>query len=84
MEFVGGGGTNFDVAVGVFSRRVENKIIFTDGKASMPEKPMDAFWIVFGGTRINPKGGKVIQIDDEQLDRLYSYQQDSSFKGRSR
>ena len=84
MRFQGGGGTDFDVAVGAFSRRVENKIIFTDGKASMPEKPMDAIWIVFGGTRINPKGGKVIQIDDEQLYRLYSYQQDSSYKGRSR
>ena len=31
MRFEGGGGTNFDVAVGAFSRRVENKIIFTDG-----------------------------------------------------
>lgn len=84
MEFVGGGGTNFDVAVGAFSRRVENKIIFTDGGARMPYMPLDAIWIVFGGIKINPKGGKVIQIDDEQLDRLYSYQQDSSYKGRSR
>lgn len=84
MVFVGGGGTNFDVAVGAFSRRVENKIIFTDGFASMPNMPLDAIWIVFGGIQINPKGGKVIQIDDEQLDRLYSYQQDSSYKGRSK
>lgn len=84
MRFEGGGGTNFDVAVGAFSRRVENKIIFTDGDASMPDMPLDAIWIVFGGIQINPKGGKVIQIDDEQLDRLYSYQQDSSYKGRSR
>ena len=84
MEFVGGGGTNFDVAVGAFSRRVENKIIFTDGDAYMPDMPLDAIWIVFGGIKINPKGGKVIQIDDEQLDRLYSYQQDSPYKGRSR
>lgn len=84
MRFEGGGGTDFDVAVGAFSRRVENKIIFTDGEASMPDMPLDAIWIVFGGIQINPKGGKVIQIDDEQLDRLYSYQQDSSYKGRSR
>lgn len=84
MRFEGGGGTNFDVAVGAFSRRVENKIIFTDGDAYMPDMPLDAIWIVFGGIQINPKGGKVIQIDDEQLDRLYSYQQDSSYKGRSR
>ena len=65
MEFVGGGETNFDVAAGAFSRRVENKIIFTDGDAYMPNMPLDAIWIVFGGTRIKPKGGKVIQIDDE-------------------
>ena len=84
MKFVGGGGTNFDVAVGAFSRRVENKIIFTDGDAYMPDMPLDAIWIVFGRKRINPKGGKVIQIDGEQLDKLYSYQQDNSYKGRNR
>lgn len=36
MKFIGGGGTNFDVTVNAFSRRCENKIIFTDGYASMP------------------------------------------------
>ncbi len=84
MEFVGGGGTNFDVAVGAFSRRVENKIIFTDGEALMPDMPLDAIWIVFGGERINPKGGRVINITPEQLDRLYSYKIESETKGRSR
>ncbi len=84
MVFEGGGGTNFDVAVGAFTRRVENKIIFTDGEASMPEKPMDAIWIVFGGKRINPNGGKVINITPEQLDKLYSYKIESEIKGRSR
>ena len=84
MEFVGGGGTDFDVAVGAFSRRVENKIIFTDGEASMPDMPLDAIWIVFGGKRINPKGGKVIHIDNEKLERLYNYQMTNETKGRSR
>lgn len=84
MVFEGGGGTNFDEAVGAFTRRVENKIIFTDGEASMPEKPMDAIWIVFGGKRINPNGGKVINITPEQLDKLYSYKIESEIKGRSR
>ena len=84
MEFVGGGGTNFDVAVGAFSRRTENKIIFTDGEASMPDMSIDATWIVFGGEKINPKGGKVIHITPEQLDRLYSYEIESETKGRSR
>lgn len=84
MRFEGGGGTNFDVAVGAFSRRVENKIIFTDGDAYMPDMPLDAIWIVFGGERINPKGGKVIHIDNEQLERLYNYQITNETKGRTR
>lgn len=84
MEFVGGGGTDFDAAVGAFSRRVENKIIFTDGEASMPDMPLDAIWIVFGGKRINPKGGKVIHITPEQLDRLYSYEMNIESKGKTR
>lgn len=72
MKFVGGGGTDFNVAVNAFSRRVENKIIFTDGEASMPDMPLDAIWIVFGDKKINPKGGKVINITGEYLDRLYA------------
>lgn len=84
MRFEGGGGTNFDVAIGAFSRRVENKIIFTDGKALMPNMPLDAIWIVFGGKKINPKGGKVIHIDNEQLERLYNYQMTNETKGRSK
>ena len=84
MRFEGEGGTDFDVAVGAFSRRVENKIIFTDGEASMPDMPLDAIWIVFGGEKINPKGGKVIHIDNEQLERLYNYQMTNETKGRSR
>lgn len=84
MQFEGGGGTNFNVAVKAFSRRVENKIIFTDGEASMPDMPLDAIWIVFGGERINPKGGRVIHITPEQLDRLYSYEIESETKGRLR
>lgn len=84
MQFKGGGGTNFDVAIGAFSRRVENKIIFTDGVSSMPDMPLDAIWIVFGGKKINPKGGKVIHIDNEQLERLYNYQLTNETKGRSK
>lgn len=85
LEFYGGGGTNFDVAVSAFTRRVENKIIFTDGEADMPEEAIDAIWIVFGGTKINPKGGKVINISEEQLDKLLTnYYQDSECHRKSR
>ena len=74
MRFQGGGGTNFDVAVDAFSRRVENKIVFTDGEASMPKSSIDAIWIVFGETKINPLGGKVIYITNDELDRLYNFE----------
>ena len=84
LPFYGGGGTDFNVAVNAFSRRVENKIIFTDGDAYMPSTPIDAIWIVFGGIKINPAGGKVIHIDDEQLERLYNYHMDENEKGRTR
>lgn len=84
LPFYGGGGTNFNVAVNAFTRRVENKIIFTDGRASMPSTPMNAIWIVFGGRKINPAGGKVINIDDRQLEKLYNYQTVSDTKCKSR
>lgn len=80
MEFRGGGGTNFNVAVSAFTRRVENKIIFTDGEASMPHQAMDAVWIVFSGRKISPLGGKVIYVDDEALRRLSSYYMDDDIK----
>lgn len=70
MTFYGRGGTNFDVAVSAFSQRVDNKIIFTDGYAYMPKEKSDIIWIVFGEEKINPPGGKVIYIDNEQLKRL--------------
>lgn len=67
LLFYGGGGTSFDVAVNAFSRRVENKIIFTDGHANMPSASVDAIWVVFGDIKINPAGGKVIYIDKFDL-----------------
>ena len=73
FPLVGFGGTDFDVAVNAFSKRVENKIIFTDGYADMPSKRVNAIWIVFGNAKINPPGGKVIYIDSEALERLSGF-----------
>ena len=73
MEFYGGGGTDFDVAINAFTKRVENKIIFTDGYAKMPKKTLNVIWVVLGKNKINPKGGKVIYIDREQLYELSSH-----------
>ena len=70
MVFEGGGGTDFDVATSAFSLRVDNRIIFTDGQAPMPEKPLDAVWLVYGDEEIKPKGGRVIYITEEQLEQL--------------
>ena len=70
MVFLGGGGTDFDVATSAFSLRVDNKIIFTDGCAPMPKEPIDAVWLVYGDEKIEPKGGKVIYITDEQMKKL--------------
>lgn len=70
LEFKGGGGTDFNIAVNAFSKRVENKIIFTDGEADMPDKNVDAIWVVFGNKKIKPKGGRVIYISEEQLNDL--------------
>ncbi len=62
MIFEGGGGTDFNVATEAFSLRVDNRIIFTDGQAPMPEKPLNAIWMVYGDEEIHPPGGRVIHI----------------------
>lgn len=67
LTFKGRGGTDFNVAVDAFSKTADNKVIFTDGEAYMPSKKIDAIWIIFGGNKINPNGGKVIYIDDQRL-----------------
>jgi len=73
MNLQGGGGTDFDVAVNAFSNRVENKIVFTDGEASMPKKSVNAVWLVYGNNNICPPGGKVIYITKKYLEQSYSF-----------
>ncbi|PKK95953.1 MAG: hypothetical protein CVV59_01025 [Tenericutes bacterium HGW-Tenericutes-4] len=71
FKIIGRGGTDFDVAVNAFSRsKAVNKIIFTDGYASMPENSLKAIWLVVGEEKIEPKGGKVIHITEEQLSKM--------------
>ena len=67
MVFEGGGGTDFNAAVNAFTLRADNRIIFTDGQAPMPDKPMNAIWVVYGDEEIAPDGGTVIRISPEQL-----------------
>ena len=84
MRFPIGGGTDFNAAVGAFSRKAPNKIIFTDGEAPMPRETVrNVIWVVFGDEKINPKGGKVINITGEQLRKLYqSFIQDKDDRSR--
>lgn len=85
MSFPIGGGTDFNAAVEAFSRRVPNKIIFTDGEAPMPEKAVrNVIWVVFGNQQINPRGGKVININGEQLRKLYRYIEEDKSENISR
>lgn len=70
MKIKGGGGTNFEVASSSFSKNCENKIIFTDGKAQMPKSKSNIIWVVYGGKKINPNGGKVIYISDNEYKNL--------------
>lgn len=67
LEIPRGGGTDFNAVVNAFSGSVKNRIIFTDGAGGMPDKSLDAIWVVFGDDEINPIGGKVIYVDDEQI-----------------
>ena len=71
MPFEGGGGTDFDVAVNAFTRKTVNRIIFTDGYADMPKKPVRAIWVVIGEHTINPEGGKVIYVDRKLIDKRH-------------
>ena len=71
MKFEGGGGTDFDVAVGAFTNKVVNRIVFTDGYAPMPKKPVRAIWVVIGDTEIHPEGGKVIYLNRHEFDKKY-------------
>ena len=60
LELVGAGGTDFHTAVSAFTGDAENKIIFTDGYAEMPEQRCDAIWVVYGNMSIQPPGGRVL------------------------
>ena len=60
LEFVGAGGTDFNAAVNAFTGDAENKIIFTDGYAEIPEQRCDAIWIIYGNRSIQPEGGRVL------------------------
>ncbi len=67
FEIEGRGGTDFDIAVSSFTPKSKLRIIFTDGLASMPQTEADVYWFVYSGVEINPPGGHVIRVNEEEL-----------------
>ncbi len=67
FQIEGRGGTNFNVAINAFNKKSAVKIIFTDGMALMPDKEMDVIWVVYSDYKINPKGGRVFNVDPKSL-----------------
>ena len=63
LSFPGGGGTDFEVAINAFSRRADNKIIFTDGRGSMPHSN-DIIWMIYNNQVDDIKGRKIIHISE--------------------
>lgn len=68
---------DWDLAVRSFSKKREiNKIVFTDGypcPGTMPKEDLkreNVVWIVYGNISFNPCCGKVININEKQLEKL--------------
>ena len=68
---------DWDLAVRSFSKKREiNKIVFTDGypcPGTMPKEDLkreNVVWIVYGNSSFNPCCGKVININEKQLEKL--------------
>lgn len=70
FKIVGRGGTDFDVAVDAFTKTANNKIVFTDGYAPMPKLSPKTIWVVVGENKIEPPGGRVVHITEEEVRRL--------------
>lgn len=62
LKLDGAGGTDFHAAINAFTGDAENRIIFTDGFAEMPEQRCDAIWVVYGNAVIHPRGGRVLYV----------------------
>ena len=72
-----GYGTNIDAAARAFSKKKSiNKIVFTDGdcyECYMPKKDLkgtNIIWLVYGDVRFKPCCGKVIKVDQNDLQKM--------------
>lgn len=71
---------DWDLAVRSFSKKKEvNKIIFTDGypgPGNMPKEDLkneNVIWVVYGNKDFHPCCGKVIFINEKQLNQLHAF-----------
>lgn len=75
FKFDGRGGTDLKVPVQAFSKEREiNKIIFTDGDATIPDENFllsnngkNIIWVVFDNERFNVSCGKVIHVKSSEM-----------------
>lgn len=81
---------DFDAAVKSFSKKKEvNKIIFTDGQQTLtvPSKEtegINVLWLVYGNVRnFTPVCGKVIKVQDKELQNLIVSKKEVSEHGMS-
>lgn len=82
---------DWDLAVRSFSKKREiNKLVFTDGlpcPGNMPKEDLkneNVIWLVYGNQNFKPCCGKVIQISENQIQKLQSSFVDSEYIGRIR
>lgn len=75
---------DWDLAVRSFTKKREiNKIIFTDGipgPGNMPKEDLkneNVIWLVYGNEKFKPCCGKVINITEDQLERLHFCQNET-------
>ena len=82
---------DWDLAVRSFTKKREiNKIVFTDGypcPGTMPKEDLkreNVIWLVYGNKDFNPCCGKVININEKQLEQLHLVDKSSSAYEMSR
>lgn len=87
----GGGGTDLDLPVRSFTKKREiNKIVFTDGYSkpkAMPKEDLkreNVIWLVYGNKNFKPCCGKVININEKQLEQLHQIDKNSFIDDLSR
>lgn len=75
---------DWDLAVRSFTKKREiNKIVFTDGypcPGNMPEEDLkkeNVVWLVYGNEEFEPCCGKIINMTERQLEKLYVITKDS-------